>query len=467
VTAVLLLALSLLAVHAFLAVCLQRLAGLASAGPAWWAWVPGANLALVARLAGRSPAWCVLLLVPAVNVLVWGLLWAEACRRLGRPAWLAAPLCVPVVNLGVLAHLAGLSPARAVAAVALLLLVAVPAAVGAQRTLQRARTDAGLRGLAGTDADERRRAAAALARSGAAAALAGALRDPDERVRAEAARSLEVLAPAAAGAEDALVAALDDASGVVRGRAARALWAARAGRRSADSLPREKMVAALLESAREADGGDMPDSALVLALAAFGAPAPERLAAALADPDFRVRWHAAAALMQLRRAAREAAPALRRAMDDEEWPVRNAAGRALEDVADEPDVAMLAQALQDESVETRYHAARALARVGPGSAAAVPVLVAALRDPDWEVRMESAWALAAVGGGAASAEPALLAALSDPDPQVRASVAWALAGIGGSKDAAVPALRRALSDGARETREAAAGALAQLEGRAR
>jgi HEAT repeat protein len=471
VTAVLLLALSLLALHAFLAVCLQRLAGLAAAGPAWWAWVPGANLALVARLAGRSPAWCALLPVPAVNVLVWGLLWAEACRRLGRPPWLAAPLCVPVVNLGVLAHLAGLSPARAVAAVALLLLVAVPAAVGAQRTSQRARTDAGLRGLAGPDADERRAAAAALARSGAAAraagALAGALRDPDERVRAEAARGLEALAPAAAGALDALVAALDDASGVVRGRAARALWAARAGGLSSGSLPREKMVAALLESARETDGGDMPDSALVLALAAYGAPAPERLAAALADPDFRVRWHAAAGLMQLRRAAREAAPALRRAMDDEEWPVRNAAGRALEDVADEPDVAMLAQALQDDSVETRYHAARALARVGPGSAAAVPVLVAALRDPDWEVRMESAWALAAVGGGAASAEPALLAALRDPDPQVRASVAWALAGIGGSKDAAVPALRRALSDGAREAREAAAGALAQLEGRAR
>ena len=471
-TAILLLALSFLAVHAFLAVCLHRLARLAGVGPAGWAWVPGLNLALVARLAGRSPAWAVLLLVPALNVMVWALLWAEACRRLGRPAWLAAPLCVPVLNLAVLAHLAGLSPARAVTAVALLLLVSVPAAVAAQRIGQRARTDAGLRGLQDPDAESRRRAAAALARTGepsrAAAALAAALRDPDEGVRAEAARGLESLAPAAAAQKDALIAALDDGSGRVRGRAARALWtASRTGGGSIAAVPPEKMQAALLESAREADGEDTPDASLVLALAACSASAPERLALALGDPDFRVRWHAAAALMQLRRVARQAAPALRRAMDDEEWAVRNAAGRALEDVAGKESVPMIAEALQDESSETRYHSARALARLGPASAPAVPVLIAALRDPDWEVRTESAWALGAVGGAGASAEPALIVALRDPDPQVRASAAWGLAGIGGSRAAAVPALRQALSDDVREPREAAAGALARLEARAR
>jgi HEAT repeat protein len=469
VVSVLLLALALLAPHAFMALSLRRLARATGTGPAAWAWIPGLNLVLVARLAGRSPAWCLLLLVPAVNVLVWGLLWSEACARLRRPAWLAVPLCIPVVNLAVLGHLAGMSPARASATLALVLAVSVPAAVAAQRTGQRARTDAALRQLEDADAGARRAGASALARAGAssraASALASALRDPDASVRAEAARGLQSLGGEAAGTEPAQAAALDDESGLVRGRAARALWTLEAGGRPAPGLPGDKMLAGLLESAREAADGDMPDADLVLALAASGDGDPQRLAAALEDPDFRVRWHAAAALMQLRRRAHEAAPALRRAMDDAEWPVRNAAGRALEDVADKQTVPLLAAALTDPSPETRYHAARGLARVGPGSAEAVPVLTEALRDPDWEVRMESAWALAAVGGAAAPAEPALIATLRDPDPQVRASAAWGLAGIGGSN--ATAALRGALADHDRGAREAAAGALARIEGHGR
>jgi HEAT repeat protein len=294
--------------------------------------------------------------------------------------------------------------------------------------------------------------------------LAGALRDPDEGIRAEAARGLESLGPDAAGARDALVAATGDGSAVVRGRAARALLAS-AGDRPPAGLAAPPLLRALLESARESGDEVMPDARLVRELAAFGPSATPQLAAALEDPSARVRWHAAAALMQLRRGAHEAAPALRRAMDDPEWPVRNAAGRALEDVVDKRWVPLLAEALADPSAETRYHIARALARVGPGSAPALPVIEASLRDADWEVRMEAAWALAAIGPAAAATEPALLIALRDPDPQVRASAAWGLAGIGGTQATAVPALRRALRDSDRQAREAAAGALARLEGR--
>jgi HEAT repeat protein len=465
----LLLAISLLAVHVFVAACLQRVVRRSACAPAWWAWVPALNLVLPARLAGRSPAWCLLFLVPGLNVLVWALLWAEACDRLGRPAWLGLPMCVPVVNLAVLARLAGLSPARAVGALVLLLAVSVPAAVAAHRGGARSRAEAALRGMQDPDPAVRRSAAAALARAGspsrALTGLAAALQDRDDGVRAEAARGLEMLGQGAAGAQLALVAALGDPSGVVRGRAARALEASGGGA-PPSNVRVEPLQRALLEAAREAGDGEMPDAGLVLALSRLGASATEPLAAALDDPDARVRWHAAAALMQLHRGARLAAPALRRAMDDPEWPVRNAAGRALEDVVDKQSVGLLAAALQDPSAETRYHAARALARIGPDSAPAVPVLTSALRDPDWEVRMEAAWALAAIGPAAAPAEPALLAALRDPDPQVRASAAWGVAGVA-SKASAVSALRQALADEDRQAREAAAGALARLEGRAR
>src|SRR6185503_18005377 len=100
-------------------------------------------------------------------------------------------------------------------------------------------------------------------------------------------------------------------------------------------------------------------------------------------------------------------------MDDTVWEVRNAAGRALEEVVAAADAPLLATALADASSETRYHAARALARLGPGVVPVLPALVTALRDPDWEVRMESSWALASAGARARAAVPALVANLAD------------------------------------------------------
>jgi HEAT repeat protein len=467
VAPLLLLALALLAGHVFVAACLYRLARRAGDARARLAWVPLLNLVLPVRLAGRSDWWGLLLLLPGPNVIVWGLLWAEACRRLGRPAWLALPMCVPVVNLAVLANLAGLSASQAVIALGVLLAACVPAAMAAHVGGAGARARAAAHRLDDPDPAVRRKAVMALARAGSPAVavprLAAALQDGDEHVRAEAASGLEAT-PGSAGAMGALVAAVGDPSALVRGHAARAVCASAGGRVPTDvaTLP---LLRALLDSAREHGDDEMPDAALVLCLASFGPSATPHLIAAFDDADFRVRWHAAAALMQLRRGAHEAAPALRRAMDDPEWPVRNAAGRALEDVVDRRWVPLLAEALADPSAETRYHIARALARVGPGSAPALPVIEAALRDADWEVRMEAAWALAAIGPAAAATEPALLVALRDPDPQVRASAAWGLAGIGGTQAAAVPALRRALRDSDRQAREAAAGALARLEGR--
>jgi HEAT repeat protein len=217
-------------------------------------------------------------------------------------------------------------------------------------------------------------------------------------------------------------------------------------------------VAGLLEAARGTGTRVMPDAAVVDALAEAARPSPARLEPALSDPDPGVRWHAAAAYMQLGPAARGAAPALLLAMDDSVWEVRNAAGRALEDVAAKGDVPRLAEALRDPSAETRYHAARALARTGPAAVAAMPALLGGLRDEDWEVRMESARALGAVGSPAAEAAPALRdLVLGDADPQVRAAAAFALAVVGGAM--ADEALARATLDPSADVRRAARAAI--------
>ena len=428
--AALLLAL-LVAAHCVWGHALSRLAQRLG-GPRWWAWVPVLNLLLPLRLAGRSLSWGLLYPVPAVNFVVWALAWAEVCARLGRSPWYAAGLAVPGLNLAVLEDLAGAPRAR-VAAVLAALALAVPALSATQRMDQRRRLGRDAAALGDPAADVRRRAVLAIGRAGggsaeAVGALTPALRDADPTVRVAAARVLGQIAP---------------------GRLA--------------SLRSGQPTAALLDEARGGQGL-FPDPERVLALAGPGRAAVPALTAALRDPDPGVRWHAAAALMQLEGQGREAVPALLVAMNDEVWEVRNASGRALEEVVTPADAPVLAAALGDDSSETRYHAARALARLGPGAAAALPALVAALRDPDWEVRMEASWALAASGPRARPALAALVANLADAEPQVRASAAWTIAAVGADA-AAVEALRPALRDPDGEVRRAAAGALARAGAR--
>jgi HEAT repeat protein len=136
--------------------------------------------------------------------------------------------------------------------------------------------------LGSGDADERAMALAALVGQGgrAAPALAEALDDPDERVRAQAARALaEIADPRTA---DRLAAATEDASPDVRGRAAVGL--ARIGDpRAIDALVRTI--------------GDVPDplhhpsSAGVAALVEVGPPALPAVAPLLTaeDPTTRQR----------------------------------------------------------------------------------------------------------------------------------------------------------------------------------
>lgn len=343
--------------------------------------MPLLNLALCARIARRSPGWCLALLAPGVNVVVWALLWAEIAGTLGRSSLYGLGMAVPGVNLALLGRLAGWRPARITLALVLVAAASSPAAFHAAR--REAWTAAQLR----------------------AREHAGSCGPKQERV------------------------------------------------------PVEVGAAALLEAARGRSAERLPDVTIVRGLAGLGPAALPQLVGALQDPDAGVRWHAAGAIMHLGGRARGAAPALLRAMSDSEWVVRNAAGRALEEVAAAGDVAALVAALREPSAEARYHAARALGRVGSPATVAIPTLIAALRDEDSEVRMESAWTLAGMGRAAAEAAAPLARALEDADPQVRSAAAWALARTGAGDGAAGVALRRALGDEDREVRDSVAKAL--------
>ena len=454
--------LPLVLLHLFYGAVLAALARRLGGRHVGWAWVPGLNLLLPFALAGRSLAWGALLLVPALNVIVWVQAWAEVFARLGQPSWTALAMAVPGLNLLLLARAAGLRPAR-VAAAAALVIASCAVAQGAYARDQRARAAREMRRLDDPLVEERRAASAALAQGpvldASVAPLSAALRDTDADVRREAARALARLGARASAAGPELQGLLSrESEPAVRAEVARALVALG----GAAGAPVEALVVGLLDAARGSGERDMPDVTLVDALAEEGHAAVPGILAGLRDADAGVRWHAAAALMHLGRQAAGHAAALRQAMDDPVWIVRNAAGRALEEVCGPDDVPALVQAVGDASVETRYHAARALARQGLDAAPAVPALVVALRDEDWEVRTEAVRALAKTGNAAAAALPDLVSVLGgDADPQVREAAAWALGAID-PPPAATEALRRALSDPVVQVRRAAATVLAGL-----
>ncbi|MBI4614680.1 MAG: HEAT repeat domain-containing protein [Planctomycetes bacterium] len=120
------------------------------------------------------------------------------------------------------------------------------------------------------------------------------------------------------------------------------------------------------------------------------APSADDLAGELGDPDPAVRRRAACALAELGKHARAAAPALARALRDDDGDVRLTALGALKALgpAAESVVWDIVDCLRDESV--RALALEALVAIGPASLGAVRTIVA---DPDPAVSQSAAQAL--------------------------------------------------------------------------
>lgn len=434
--------------------------------------LPVVNLAVPVRLAGYPAWWSLLLLVPGVNLVVWYLAWDKIARRVHAPGAAAAIMLVPFANLAMLARLAGLRGTRLALACGATLL-AIPGLTAAARGHRADRVAALVRDLRSNDPRSQVDAARALAWIGRAAGTAApALSETlatsaDPEVRAEAAAALGSLGPLARPAFPAVAGALRDPDARVRANAAHAAITLAHGTPAV--APLDVAVPALLEAARSAGDGRFADAGLADALASFGPPALPFLLEALGHPEAAVRWHAAAALTQMGPAAEPAAPALLATMGDPEWNVRNAAGFALEHVAGPASVSRLAEALTAENVEVRYHVARSLMWLAhgpvagrPENDAAVPALAIATRDPDSDVRRYSVRALGRPGPRAPEAVPALITALADADLEVRLSAVASLGNLAGQARDAVAALQNARADADRQVRKAAAEALARI-----
>lgn len=99
--------------YVYTSICLQRIAEKADQGPAWWAWVPIANLFLSCKIAGLSYLWLLIMfsaLIPMIGflcvVIFSGYLWYRIAVALNKPGWIGALTVIPIVSFITLGYLA-------------------------------------------------------------------------------------------------------------------------------------------------------------------------------------------------------------------------------------------------------------------------------------------------------------------------------------------------------------------------
>lgn len=123
--------------------------------------------------------------------------------------------------------------------------------------------------------------------------------------------------------------------------------------------------------------------------------------------------------------------------------------------------------LRDKERVNRWYAAVVLGYIGEGSESEMQALATAASDPEESVRAaacESLGMLSLASGGEvpASGVPALMKALADPSDDVRAAAVWGLSILGPRAKDAVPVLLAALSDDSSSVNERAAAALVAI-----
>jgi HEAT repeat protein len=188
------------------------------------------------------------------------------------------------------------------------------------------------------------------------------------------------------------------------------------------------------------------------------------LAKSLSHDEVRVRLASLYVLEELGPDAAPAAPALVKALKDENSFVRWGAVRVVGKMAPReaarvvPGLALL---LSDENRDVRITVTAALKQYGPAikDGDTIQAVARVLRRGDREMRPLAIGVLVAIGQAARPAVPALIQALTDSEPTVRAAAARALGQFGASDACIRKALARALEDPHGDVRKAAAAAI--------
>jgi len=199
------------------------------------------------------------------------------------------------------------------------------------------------------------------------------------------------------------------------------------------------------------------------ALKHIGKPAVPALMNALDHDWISSRYLSVQALGEIGADAREAVPALVKALGDDDEGVRADAASALRKTkAGKEVIPALLNALRDDDERVRRYVTIALECIGPGEQEVITALIGALGDGAWPVRGVAAQQLGEIGPGAKRALPSLLRALRDGVERVRTLSAQALERIAPDGKEAVAALVKALEEEDEHSYDAAARALGNI-----
>jgi hypothetical protein len=95
-----------LALYIYMSLALQTIAKKTNTPNGWLAWIPIANLVLMAIIAKRPVWWFLLCLIPVVGIVFVVIIWMGIAEARKKPNWWGILLIVPIANLIVPGYLA-------------------------------------------------------------------------------------------------------------------------------------------------------------------------------------------------------------------------------------------------------------------------------------------------------------------------------------------------------------------------